>query len=327
MATFIDTLPIQPTDHLRPLDIQRDLLAVADLIELCFASTMDPDGEQYLRQMRRYARDAGFFRWASSTIDQLPMPLSGFIWEENGKLVGNLSLIPLTKQGKRVYFIANVAVHPDFRRKGIARALAEAGLHYIRDHRISTAWLQVREENFSALQLYLSEGFIERARRISWQMDPRKHEDFLQKLDGFSINNRNSADWDLQKTWLTHNYPPEIAWNLPFNVNNLKPALLTDIVRFLDGNPLRHWAIRYHSQLIGTLTFEPTTAYTDNLWLAAPLKSEEQTIFYLIPHVLPRLPTYRPLSLNYPAKQAEEALSEVGFKKHQTLIWMEATFS
>ena len=324
MVAFIDAVPIQPADHLRPLDIQRDLLAIADLIELCFASTMDPDGEQYLHQMRQYARDAGFFRWASSTTEQLPKPFSGFIWEENGKLVGNLSLIPLTKQGKRVYFIANVAVHPDFRRKGIARALTEAAIHFIRDHHISNVWLQVREDNFNAHQLYLTEGFIERARRISWQIDPGKREDSLQKLDGVSITYRNSTDWDLQKTWLSHNYPPEVAWNLPFNVNSLKPAFLADIVRFLDGNSLRHYAARERGQLIGTLTFEPTTAYADNLWLAVPSNVEEHAIINLIPYVLLRLPAYRPLLLNYPAKQAEGALSKVGFKKHQTLIWMEA---
>ena len=54
---------------------------VADLIELCFASTMDPDGEQYLRQMRSAARDASFLRWAPAAAERLGAPLSGYIWE------------------------------------------------------------------------------------------------------------------------------------------------------------------------------------------------------------------------------------------------------
>ncbi len=67
MAVMSETLAFTSVGHLRPLDVQRDLLAVADLIELCFASTMDADGEQYLRQMRRAARDINFFHWAPGT--------------------------------------------------------------------------------------------------------------------------------------------------------------------------------------------------------------------------------------------------------------------
>ena len=43
--------------HLRPLSILRDLPAVADLIEQCFASTMDNDGRRYVQDMRRAGKD------------------------------------------------------------------------------------------------------------------------------------------------------------------------------------------------------------------------------------------------------------------------------
>lgn len=85
--------------HLRPLDVTHDLMDVASLIEYCFASTMDPDGQEYLRQMRRMARDANFLRWASGLAERAGTPMSGFVWEDQGRVVGNLSLIPLTRQG------------------------------------------------------------------------------------------------------------------------------------------------------------------------------------------------------------------------------------
>ena len=40
---------------MRAMNMFRDLPAVADLIELCFASTMDNDGQRYIADMRRPA--------------------------------------------------------------------------------------------------------------------------------------------------------------------------------------------------------------------------------------------------------------------------------
>ncbi len=197
------------------------------------------------------------------------MPLSGYVWEEGGRLVGNLSLIPLSRQGKKTYFIANVAVHPDFRRRGIARALTEAALDHIRKRRVTTAWLQVRQDNPHAYELYLTEGFVEKARRTSWKAAAARRNSPANRMDGITITNRYASDWPQQRTWLEDNYPADIAWNLPFNANDLKPSLVFDFFRFLSGASIRHWASRQHGRLLGTLSFEPSTMSSDNFWLAA----------------------------------------------------------
>lgn len=62
----------------------------------------------------------------------IPAKNSGFVWEENGQIIGNLSLIPSTKGGRRVVVIANVAVHPDHRRRGIAHELTQRALQTLR---------------------------------------------------------------------------------------------------------------------------------------------------------------------------------------------------
>ncbi len=113
-------IPACAQGHLRKLDMRRDLHKVADLVELCFYDTLDPEGKQYLKEMRKAAQNASMLGWASSMIDQAPMPPSGYVWEEDGQLVGNLSLIPINIKGKRGYMIANVATHPDYRGRGIA---------------------------------------------------------------------------------------------------------------------------------------------------------------------------------------------------------------
>ena len=72
--------------HLRPLSILRDLPAVADLIELCFSSTMDTDGRRYVQDMRRAGKDNSFVKWANRAAETTSLPLTGYIWEESGRV-------------------------------------------------------------------------------------------------------------------------------------------------------------------------------------------------------------------------------------------------
>ena len=132
------------TGNVRPLNILRDLPRVADLIELCFANSMDSDGQSYVRQMRRASRDASFMRWATNAIESASMPLSGFVWEQDGRIIGNASLVPFRHKGKRIYLIANVATHPEHRRKGIARALTEHVMQHARQRGADELWLHVQ---------------------------------------------------------------------------------------------------------------------------------------------------------------------------------------
>ena len=107
--------------HLRPLNVLRDLSQVADLVELCFSQTMDSDGESYVRQMRRASRDQGWLQWATANAEHAAsVPLTGYVWEQDGRIIGNASIINFRQRGKRIALIANVAVHPDHRHRGIA---------------------------------------------------------------------------------------------------------------------------------------------------------------------------------------------------------------
>src|SRR5512133_238896 len=164
------TIPVKANDHphVRPLNVLRDLSAVADLIEICFSPTMDNDGQRYLSDMRRASRDDSFLHWASRMTETATLPLMGYVWEQDGKIVGNASLIPFRDKGKRVYLVANVATHPDYRRRGIGRALTEGVMKQARDKKAAAIWLHVRDDNLGAIKLYEELGFREIARRTTW---------------------------------------------------------------------------------------------------------------------------------------------------------------
>ena len=73
--------------------------------------------------------------------------------------------------------ILNLAIHPDYRRRGIARQLLTAGLAQARDLGAQVSWLEVRPSNAAARALYASFGFKEVGRRFGYYDDT--HEDAI----------------------------------------------------------------------------------------------------------------------------------------------------
>lgn len=311
--------------HIRPLRSRKDILAVADLIEICFADHMDFDGREYIRYLRRFAvPDEGL---TGKLLEPFQVPVRGLVWEEDGQIVGNLSLISFNRQGKRYTLIANVATHPAYRRRGIARLLTENALHQIRERGEPEAWLHVREDNPAAIHLYQSLGFEEQCRRTSWLWEP--HYGFLPKVSSEKIRvmHRQASDWPLQSRWLDEIYPPEISWNLSLDKNRLKPNFWKDLWRWLNGGEALHLSAYRDDSLAGVISWQSTSAYADILWLAADRQYEEEIIAVLLPAAGRRLRNGRPLAVNYPAQRAIEGFRQAGFQPHVTLIWMRIQLS
>jgi len=325
-AIMVAEIAITPSarGHLRRLDMRRDLARVADLVELCFYDTLDPEGKQYLKEMRQAAQNPTLLGWASSMIDEAPMPPSGYVWEEDGQLVGNLSLIPISVQSKRGYMIANVATHPEYRGRGIARMLTATALEHAHQHHVSSVWLQVRIDNPAAIHIYETSGFLERMRRSNWFSGPDFEEQPLRT--GIKISKRRSDHWLLQREWLKRIYPPELQWHLPLDWNLFRPDMWGKLYRFLNIELPQHWCVEKDGLLGGVLTWRHTPGYTDPIWLAIPEVLDEMALLALITKARAVIKRSQPLSLNYPAGLAENLLRKAGFYQHQTLIWMEYTF-
>jgi ribosomal-protein-alanine N-acetyltransferase len=64
--------------------------------------------------------------------------------------------------------ILNLAVHPDQRRRGIARALVDRIVQEAEQHEVKVITLEVRRENASAITLYAALAFSERGVRRNY---------------------------------------------------------------------------------------------------------------------------------------------------------------
>jgi [ribosomal protein S18]-alanine N-acetyltransferase len=70
--------------------------------------------------------------------------------------------------------VLNLAVAPEFRRRGIAGALLEAGLAAFRRRHVDEVFLEVRESNRSAQALYLGRGFRAVGQRAGYYRNPKE---------------------------------------------------------------------------------------------------------------------------------------------------------
>lgn len=317
------TLPVKAKEHphIRALNVLRDLSSVADLIELCFAPTMDNDGQRYVNDMRRAGRDEGFLRWANHIAETTSLPLMGFVWEEDGRIVGNSSLIQFRDKGKRVHLIANVATHPEYRRRGIARALTERTIQHAREKRTTAIWLHVREDNPGAVKLYADLGFTEVARRTSWVLNSVAPHPAVDPH--IQIVPRHPRFWDQQLKWLRRNYPDSIAWYHNWNFHSLRPGFWAWLLNLFTDFDLEQWAAVRGGELLAALTCAPGGGRSGSLFAAVNSTSDSaqaltQILFYARRH----LSHHSTLTMDFPAGEMTDAIAAAGFTPRRTLIWM-----
>jgi GNAT superfamily N-acetyltransferase len=322
MATISKPLTSTSTNaSLRAFDPRRDIGAVADLVELCFADTLDEGGRNYVQRMRSLAQEPGIFSWAANAMDWNSVPTSGYVWQQDGRLVGNATLIPFFLKWQRLFLIANVAVHPDYRRRGIARNLTLQAIEHAHQRSAPSIWLHVREENVAAVELYRSLGFVERARRTTWFSASKYSE--ADRLPGVTFTSPRSRDWEVQRAWLQRAYPPEVTWHMPFRIDNLHPGLWGALSRAISNAYIVQWAAWRKDRLLGAIAWQAIGGAANYLWLAVPSDVDESVVHALLAYAQRYAPSQRPLAVDYPSRWAPRAFQDAGFTAQQTLVWME----
>ena len=97
--------------------------------------------------------------------------------EENGIVAGYIGSQTCGEESD----VMNVAVHPDFRRRGIAEALVNALVEELKAVGSHCLTLEVRASNAPAIALYEKLGFAEIGRRKNYYRNPREDALILRK--------------------------------------------------------------------------------------------------------------------------------------------------
>ena len=93
-----------------------------------------------------------------------------FVAETGKMLIGYIGIKAVVDEG----YITNIAVFPEFRRKGVAAALLNKVFDYAKEKRLSFVSLEVRPSNNAAVSLYQKTGFKEEGRRKDFYRLPRE---------------------------------------------------------------------------------------------------------------------------------------------------------
>lgn len=227
----VSTTAAQSEDGLRPVNLRTDLAPLADLIELAFRDSMDSNGRAAVREMRTLSRMGPGLTMLAG-VNELTQGISlGYVWIANGQLVGNVSIYPANYPASLggAWIIANVAVHPDYRGRGIATQLMNASLDMIRRRGGRLAVLQVDYDNEPAHRLYERLGFvIERAwvhwRRPSTLRVPQP----LATDESVYITRRRRGDWRSEYDLAQRVRPAEqggLGWLRPLHTGLFRKSL------------------------------------------------------------------------------------------------------
>ena len=315
--------PQTPQGKIRRFDLARDGEIVADLIEEAFGLKNDPDGQNVLIQMRENARRLKQASW---------IPLSGsalgFVWEIEGRLVGNVSLLPFTQEAHRIHLLANVAVAPAYRGQGIGKALTSQALRYSRQVGVRELWLQVKRDNDSAIRMYGHLGFSQEHCLDVWKKSAaqnanRRHHYRYPSL--YELRNREFGDWQSQAEWLRRNYPPDTRWYSVLDFGNLPPWAWLNPLRWGKLIDLQQFSLCVGQTLTAVLSLQRTPLRSDNLYIAAPqTSSESEHVGVLLAKFLEEHWTGKPLTVEYPTGRASSGFESSGFNLARTLLWMHA---
>lgn len=317
---------------LRPMDPMRDLQGVADLIEEAFADDLDRSGQNALQELRWLSRLKPILWWMVYANPDHTDFLSGFVWEEEGKIVGNIT-INRTSAGSRRWLISNLAVSKEYRGRSIARGLMDASLELVKDYNGSSISLQVRADNEPAKHLYQSLHFkyISGTTHLSTKRVPKIEKSPLPK--GVVLRPRNIANQDareaynlasaatpisVQKEWPLHQRHFRLGYEE--HINNF-------FCQFIGRGPSAHWAVEDGQRFVGMIDIQPGTwRQTHQLKLIIHPDWRGYLEKPLIDRALSYLYRWRNrgIAIKQPAYHTEaiEAYKKFGFKESQTLTWM-----
>ncbi|MCL4870429.1 MAG: GNAT family N-acetyltransferase [Anaerolineae bacterium] len=315
-------LPAQPESFrgVRPLNLGRDTAQVVRLLNLVFGPTMDQEGQ--LLDGRTVINGAAPLVTRLVQFAQGAPP--GFVWEENRQVVGNVSLVHSQIAGR--YLIANVAVHPDYRRRGIAYALMEAAAQAVKRERGRVIYLQVRDDNQDAIHLYQQLGFTLVGTMTTWHVRSSQLHTLDVPTPAPTIRPIRGTEWEEAIELDRGCCHPDLDWPTPVPTTLYKTGFWRWFYNFVNGQQVETWVTTNQGKIVGLaqLTAEFGRPHLFRLRIKPEWQAELSRP--LLAKLIRRLGymRYRAVALDHPAddQTMNDLLRQAGFHPVRTLSTM-----
>jgi len=303
---------------IRPVEPRRDMAALAGLIERAFSERLDASGRRMIHGMKLFAK-AGRIGWFVGRWFLPPAAYpQGFVWEENGTVVGNASLLPVRGFQQR-WVMANVVVKPEYQRRGIARALVLASINLVRRCGGRRIMLQVDRDNQGARTLYENLDFKTLSTRATWVR--KGDSEWPPAGNHGQARPRINSEWREQWALAKRLHPEGLLWPFPTVASLFRPSGYENL--FGSGKP-KHWVLQATGRLVGAVSIRPEIEH--RLWRLMMVvepewrgKVEGSLLNIATQEASPFAGSF---ILDYPSDVAREEFQRLGFKATRELTWM-----
>lgn len=309
----------------RPIDLSKDTRQVFDLLNVSFGSIRGANRSDFASG--RYSLSQSGI-WAAK-LNQLAGGFNpGFVWEEDGRIVGNATLLKSDLPAR--YLVANVAVHPDYRRRGIAKGLMEEVINYVAHLDGRRIMLQVDSDNESAVSLYLSLNFDNLGTMNQMDASPERLR-FLapSHVKQISIDELSRKDWQAAYELDRRSVNPDLTWPIPPAYDQYKIDLWRRLGNLLNGRHFEGWVSwapipeTRQTTLVGLATISSDWGRPTWLRLRIDPKFRGQVEGALLTRAIKELRRHRraTIRISHPAEDhlTSELLQEANFRIKRSL--------
>jgi ribosomal protein S18 acetylase RimI-like enzyme len=308
---------------IRPVDVRRDLPAIADLIEICFASSLDAGGRGYLQQLR-HLHHQWLLMQLLGQLQNLLQWHQGFVCVDANRLIGNISLQP-SPNYRDDWVLANVAVHPDYRRQGIGKQLIQAALTWLEAQSAQMVSLQVDAENISALHLYQQQGFEFRVCHTTWEKSTAKLPKWL--YGKTPLRPTQAREWPHYYRLAQATRPAGLTWYNPLRSQDFQVGFWQQLMHWMNADEQQRWVYPSSTgeQMLAMLHIHPNADVEPHLQILVEPAVEVELLPLLLTFGLRHLGHQRVVRLDYPTTSPEAATSQIfrdfGFSPVRHLRW------
>lgn len=296
---------------------------------------MDETGRAVIRELRMISaggKIAGVLLGMERLLGNLQQ---GFVWVEDGRVIGNttVSAANYPREFGRGAILSNVAVYPEFRRRGIAAALVEKSLELCRVQQYRFAILQVDAINDGARRLYERLGFHEERSFTRWQRHSRfSPPEPLSAMPKLWL--RPVEEWkdELDLAELVRpNRLGGMGWLRPTNPHIFRPGWLRSFFDGLVGSTTESYVVyrdevnRGRAGIVGAVRLMSSFGSADKIDLLVHPFAAGRLEEALINYILRRVGGHRRnVVIEHPAEDlaAERVFTKYAFESRQTLVNM-----
>lgn len=230
----------------RAINFRQDVPQIVKLLRLAFDNA---DGQR--RRSSSAFELPPFWLWGADSLTNRLR--SGLVWEDNGRLTGNLTIIRYP--ASRRFLIVNVAVHPEWRRRGIARKLMAEAMNLAKVEGQTAVLLQVDKSNDGAQALYQQMNFQTIGHIANWQIEGaalRRSPLLLREKSPDYVRRLHPNEWEAAYALDRAHLPAEMDWPEPVPRDLYKNGLAQRFFYFLNGRSFESWAVAAKSgELVG----------------------------------------------------------------------------